>query len=119
VPQCAAHRLIPGATSAPHEAKVLPVLESMLHWMPKSDAQKSEATLAYPFQASYMSSPTDDVHCLVLQFLTPAETRLSDIKRMQAMFPRIMAGDFNPLPSTVRHSALSWLRHSANCCRFS
>lgn len=27
---------------------------------------------------------------------------MSDIKRMQAMFPRIMSGDFQPLPSSVR-----------------
>jgi hypothetical protein len=43
------------------------------------------------------------VHDLLLQFLSPEETKFSDIKRMQAMFPRIMAGDFNPLPPTVRH----------------
>ena len=36
------------------------------------------------------------------QFLAADQERQSDVRRMQAMFPRIMSGDFEPLPSDVR-----------------
>ncbi len=35
-------------------------------------------------------------------FLRLEEERRNDIERMQLMFPRILAGDFLPLPSEVR-----------------
>ena len=35
-------------------------------------------------------------------FLRLEEERRNDIERMQLMFPRILAGDFQPLPDEVR-----------------
>lgn len=34
-------------------------------------------------------------------FLSPADEPLGQPQRLQAMFPRIVAGDFIPLPDTV------------------
>ena len=42
-------------------------------------------------------------------FLRLEEERRNDIERMQRMFPRILAGDFQPLPDEVR--GRSWLAY--------
>ena len=50
-------------------------------------------------------------------FRSTADNHLSHVQRMQAMFPRIVAGDYAPIPQVCMHSSvpckfLSYLVHS-------
>ena len=47
-------------------------------------------------------------------FRSMADNGMSHVKRMQAMFPRIMSGDYTPIPEVSRSSAIHVERASCH-----